>query len=112
RIDIGIDFHYTMQHYSQSPRPQAGAFLALTPIPCTMRKRGGASMQMTRLDRPDSVQKLLTGLHGLDSLKKLFWTELNYTRANTQLPYQTWSADGDHTLVDDPTLLAVGRPDH
>ena len=37
---------------------------------------------MPVLERKQSVLKLLEQLRGVDALKELFWTELNYEREN------------------------------
>jgi hypothetical protein len=38
-----------------------------------------------KLERQQAVLNLLQNLKGLETLKKLFWTELNYDRVNQAL---------------------------
>jgi hypothetical protein len=58
------------------------------------------------------VQDLLRGLRGLDSLKRLFWTELNYGRVNKPLSRREWPASASQALAEDPNLLAAGGQDN
>ena len=46
---------------------------------------------MPQRERQQTVLELLKNLRGLDSLKELFWSELNYERVNQPLPRQTWT---------------------
>ncbi|MGO8749506.1 MAG: Eco57I restriction-modification methylase domain-containing protein, partial [Thermoguttaceae bacterium] len=48
------------------------------------------------------------GLRGLDPLKQLFWTELNYQRVNQPLSRRGWSETAADALADDPLLFAAG----
>lgn len=54
----------------------------------------------------ESVAALLQNFVGLEPLKRLFWTELNYDRINTSLPFRDFADDERDALVDDPLLLA------
>ena len=40
---------------------------------------------MVDLERQQSVHNLLKQFHGLEPLKQLFWSELNYQRVNQPL---------------------------
>ena len=54
----------------------------------------------------ESVAALLQNFIGLDPLKRLFWTELNYDRVNTSLPFRDFADAERAALVGDPLLLA------
>jgi len=43
---------------------------------------------------------------GLSAAKQLFWTELNYDRANRPLSHRNWPERAQDTLAEPPTLLA------
>jgi hypothetical protein len=58
-----------------------------------------------------SILDLLHNLRGLKQLKDLFWTELNYDRAATQLSSRTWPESKQQLLADEPTLLAAAGAD-
>jgi hypothetical protein len=62
-------------------------------------------------DRQQSVLNLLQNLKGQDPLKKLFWTELNYDKANSPLSRKGWGEQASSALVDDPVLFATGGKD-
>ncbi|MGA3168538.1 MAG: TaqI-like C-terminal specificity domain-containing protein [Terriglobia bacterium] len=63
---------------------------------------------MTRPDRQQTVLDILTDFRGLDPLKQLFWSELNYSRVNTPLSRQKWNATAAESLAADPVLFATG----
>jgi hypothetical protein len=63
------------------------------------------------LERQQSVFDLLHQLNGTEPLKKLFWSELNYERVNTQLSRRGWTEAVSGGLADDPLLLASGAND-
>lgn len=54
----------------------------------------------------ESLAALLQNFVGLDPLKRLFWTELNYDRVNTSLPFRDFADAERAALVGDPLLLA------
>jgi type I restriction-modification system DNA methylase subunit len=62
-------------------------------------------------ERQQSVLNLLQGLKGQEPLKKLFWTELNYDKANSPLSRKGWGEQASSALADDPTLFATGGKD-
>lgn len=68
-------------------------------------------MSSLQTERQQSVLDLLHGLKGQEPLKRLFWTELNYDRANNALPRKGWGEQASNALADDPVLLATGDRD-
>ena len=63
---------------------------------------------MARIELQQSVLDLLRNLHGLEPLKQLFWSELNYQRINQPLSRRGWSDTTAKLLADDPLLFAGG----
>jgi len=61
-----------------------------------------------KAQRQQAVHDLLHGLKGLEPLKKLFWTELNYDRVNEPLSRRGWKEGVAGLLADDPVLFASG----
>jgi adenine-specific DNA-methyltransferase len=55
-----------------------------------------------------TVQQVLQSLRDLDDLKQLFWTELNYERANSPLSDRGWPDAARDALAEAPLLLACG----
>lgn len=53
----------------------------------------------------DLLKQLPTGK--IDTLKKLFWAELNYHRANEPLSTRNWPAAATEALAEPPTLFAT-----
>ncbi len=68
-------------------------------------------MTEPNLERQQSVLNLLHQFRGIDPLKQLFWSELNYERVNTQLSRRGWTDAVAGGLTDDPLLLASGAND-
>ncbi|MBC1191062.1 Eco57I restriction-modification methylase domain-containing protein [Microcystis aeruginosa CS-558/01A06] len=66
---------------------------------------------MSDIELRQSVYDLLSSLRGLDSLKKLFWSELNYERENQTLSRRNWPDKAVEALAEDPILLASGGKD-
>jgi len=66
---------------------------------------------MTQVERQQSVMNLLTTMRGLEPLKKLFWSELNYQRVNQTLSRRGWSDTASSALAEDPLLFAGGGQD-
>ena len=60
-----------------------------------------------------TIQDLLRGLptRKLDALKHLFWSELNYDRADTPLSTRDWSASLRGYLEGPPVLFATAGDD-
>ena len=50
------------------------------------------------------ILNILENFHGIEPLRKLFWTELNYDHENTALPYQ----DKNNDLASAPVLWVTG----
>ena len=65
-------------------------------------------MPEPKAQRQQAVHDLLHGLKGLEPLKKLFWTELNYDRVNQSLSRRGWKEGVASLLADDPVLFASG----
>ncbi len=60
------------------------------------------------MEREQAVLDLLQKLRGLDSLKQLFLSELNYDRVNQPLSRRGWNQTAANALAEDPLLLAGG----
>ena len=63
---------------------------------------------MTRTELQQSVLDLLKNLRGLEPLKQLFWSELNYQRINQPLSRREWTDTAANALAEDPVLFAGG----
>ena len=55
-----------------------------------------------------NLGQLLTDFRGIEPLRKLFWTELNYDRQNDGISRQDWTDTAKNALADDPVLFATG----
>jgi len=65
-------------------------------------------------DVVSNVLNLLFALRearSLEPLKQLFWSELNYERANQPLSRRSWSDRTSNLLLENPLLLATGGKD-
>jgi len=69
------------------------------------------SVTSSQTERQQNVLNLLHGLKGQEPLKKLFWTELNYDRANSPISRKGWGEQASSALADDPVLFATGGKD-
>ena len=67
---------------------------------------------MSRPERQQNVLDLLKGLRGIEPLKQLFWSELNYQRVNQPLSRRGWTESASKALADDPVLFAGGGEDN
>src|SRR6266581_53709 len=67
---------------------------------------------MSRPERQQNVLDLLKGLRGIEPLKQLFWSELNYQRVNHPLSRHGWTEQASKVLGDDPVLFACGGEDN
>src|SRR5438093_9396298 len=67
---------------------------------------------MSRAERQQNVLGLLKELRGIEPLKKLFWSELNYQRVNQPLSRRGWTESASKALADDPVLFAGGGEDN
>ena len=56
----------------------------------------------------EDILDILKNLRGLDPLRELFWTELNYDRQNDGIPRGDWADTAKNALVEDPVLFATG----
>ena len=63
---------------------------------------------MPQRERQQTVLELLKNLRGLEPLKELFWSELNYDRVNEPLSRRTWTDTAAQALAEDPVLFAGG----
>jgi hypothetical protein len=63
---------------------------------------------MPQRERQQTVLELLKNLRSLDSLKELFWSELNYERVNEPLSRRAWTDTAAQALAEDPVLFAGG----
>ena len=63
-------------------------------------------MPEPKLERQQSVLNLLPNPKGLEPLKKLFWSELNYDRVNQTLSRRGWKDGVASLLANDPVLFA------
>lgn len=66
---------------------------------------------MSRIDRQQAVFDLLKNLRGIEPLKQLFWSELNYQRVNEPLSRRGWTDKASQALAEEPTLLANAGKD-
>ena len=63
------------------------------------------------LNHQETIFNLLKNFQGLDPLKELFWTELNYDRKNDGIPRGDWTDTARNALAEDPVLFATGGID-
>jgi|SRR5215204_6083259 len=61
-----------------------------------------------REDIREDVLRLLEDFKGIEPLKKLFWTTLDYQRENDRLFQDGWPKGTGELLAEDPTLIASG----
>src|ERR1035441_6774505 len=69
-------------------------------------------LNMPKPERQQGVLDLLKGLRGIEPLKQLFWSELNYQRVNQPLSRRGWTESASAALADDPVLFAGGGEDN
>jgi hypothetical protein len=58
------------------------------------------------VERQQAILDLLKALRGVDPLKRLFWSELNYGQVNQPLSREDWPKAASEALAEDPVLLA------
>ena len=63
-------------------------------------------MEGTALQR--KVLRLLEDFRGLDPLRRMFWSELNYDRENAPISRRGWPEPASGVLAEDPVVLATG----
>lgn len=68
-------------------------------------------MPADKLEQQQAVFETLRSLRGIDPLKQLFWSQLNYDRVSRSLSRRGWKENLADLLVDDPILLASGAND-
>ena len=60
------------------------------------------------LDHQANIPNILKNLRGIEPLRELFWTELNYDRQNDGISRRNWTDIARNALADDPVLFATG----
>jgi type I restriction-modification system DNA methylase subunit len=68
-------------------------------------------VDLHQVERQQTVFNLLHELNGVEPLKELFWTELNYSRVNRPLSRKGWGDGAADALAGDPVLFAAGGDD-
>ena len=63
---------------------------------------------MSQIELQQQILDLLQKFQGIDPLKELFWSHLNYDRVNKPIGRGAWTDAAKEALADDPTLLAAG----
>ena len=63
------------------------------------------------LDHQANIPNILKNLRGIEPLRELFWTELNYDRQNDEISRRGWTETAKNALTDDPILFATGGID-
>ena len=66
---------------------------------------------MSQLEYKQTIFDILNDFKGIEPLKKLFWSELNYDRVNEPLSRHGWNKAVNEALADDPLLFAAGGQD-
>ena len=59
----------------------------------------------------EKVYHLLQNIKGLQTLKELFWSELNYNRENQSISKKSWKPLVQKALAKDPVIFATGGAD-
>ena len=60
------------------------------------------------LNHQENILNILQDFHGIEPLRELFWTELNYDRQNAGLSRRDWTDTAKNALAEDPVLFATG----
>ena len=60
----------------------------------------------------ENILNILQEFHGIEPLRELFWTELNYDRQNDGLSRGDWGDTARNALAEDPVLFATGGIDN
>ena len=63
------------------------------------------------LNHQENILNILKNLRGIEPLRELFWTELNYDRQNEGISYQNWTDTAKNALAEEPVLFATGGTD-
>ena len=63
---------------------------------------------MTDIEYKKTIFEILNNFKGIEPLKELFWTELNYDRVNESLSRRGWPKTATGVLAEDPVLFASG----
>ena len=59
----------------------------------------------------ENILSILQDFNGIEPLRELFWTELNYDRYNDGIPRGDWTDTAKNALAEDPVLFATGGGD-
>ena len=60
------------------------------------------------LDHQENILNILQDFHGIEPLRELFWTELNYDHQNDGLSRWGWTDTAKNALAHDPVLFTTG----
>ena len=60
------------------------------------------------LNHQENILNILQNLRGIEPLRELFWTELNYDRQNDGLSRRNWTDTARNALAEEPILFATG----
>ncbi len=63
---------------------------------------------MNQIELQGHVLSLLENFKGMEPMRELFWTTLNYDRVNKPTSRRGWPDSASSVLADDPTLFASG----
>ena len=63
------------------------------------------------LNHQANLLNILQDFQGIEPLRELFWTELNYDRQNDGIPRGDWGDTAKNALAEDPVLFATGGID-
>ncbi|MBA3019243.1 MAG: Eco57I restriction-modification methylase domain-containing protein [Proteobacteria bacterium] len=63
---------------------------------------------MADIEYKKTIFEILNNFKGIEPLKELFWTELNYDRVNESLSRRGWPKTATEVLAEDPVLFASG----
>ena len=69
-------------------------------------------MATDQIELQANVLGLLQNFRGTEPLKELFWSQLNYNRANKPITRRGWAEGTSALLHEDPLLLATGGGDN
>ena len=63
------------------------------------------------LTQQQRIQDILQNFHGIEPLRRLLWSELNYDRQTDPISRRDWTDTARNALANDPILLASGGTD-
>ena len=68
--------------------------------------------QMAEVEGRQSIFQILQNFEGIEPLKELFWSELNYEHVNEPLSRHGWTDTAATALAEDPILFASDGEDN